>query len=395
MKKKICITAYDVDPNKGSESATGWNIPVELEKLGWDITVYTRKNNQKNIEELLLVNNKIKLNFKYFDLPYIFRFWKIKSFGYRVYFFLWQFFIALHLKFSKDKFDIYHSLNFHTDLIPNFLWLISDNVVWGPINHRETYKHKKKIFNILFKVKHSIQFLCWNNPLMKICIKKTKFIIPAHELVIRRLNLEKNNKNYLVINQMATTFQKYYKKKHQKDKIIFLSIGRFVEFKKFDLNINFFYQIYKNKPVNTDIEFLIIGDGVKKTQLIKLVSNLSLDGYVKFFPWQKHYNLKKFYQKSQFFINFTTETAGLVTAEAMSYGLPVFNNLGTFTADFINMPNYSYSITNQDKVIDNCIRLMQSADLYSKESKKFYDIYKNECTWEIKAKLISNIYNKL
>ena len=50
--KEVLITAYAVNPYKGSEDGTGWNISRELAKNNV-VHVITRKNNQKEIDRYL------------------------------------------------------------------------------------------------------------------------------------------------------------------------------------------------------------------------------------------------------------------------------------------------------------------------------------------------------
>ena len=47
---KILLSAYACEPNKGSEPAVGWNWAQGLVKLGHEVWVLTRTNNQQTIE---------------------------------------------------------------------------------------------------------------------------------------------------------------------------------------------------------------------------------------------------------------------------------------------------------------------------------------------------------
>ena len=52
-----------------------------------------------------------------------------------IYFYMWQFTLALWLKKKKLSFDIAHNLNFHNDWTPTFLWILGKPLVWGPVGH--------------------------------------------------------------------------------------------------------------------------------------------------------------------------------------------------------------------------------------------------------------------
>ena len=123
--KTILVTAYAINPYKGSEDGTGWNYVLEISKLN-NVIAITRKNNIPHIQNYIKENKVDMLNVKFigFDLPYIFRFWKIGGNGALIYFYLWQMFMPLFILSQGIRFDVAHNLNFHTDWIPTFLWVL-------------------------------------------------------------------------------------------------------------------------------------------------------------------------------------------------------------------------------------------------------------------------------
>ena len=137
--KHILLTAYAVNPFKGSEDGTGWNISRELAKNNV-VHIITRKNNQKEIDRFLKTHNDPihnNMNFYYYDLPWLLMFWKKKlgERGYVLYFYLWQLCLPIFVKSKGIKFDIAHAVNFHSDSHPQFLWILGKPVFWGPIGH--------------------------------------------------------------------------------------------------------------------------------------------------------------------------------------------------------------------------------------------------------------------
>ena len=132
MRKRILATAYDVNPFKGSESGTGWNFAYQL-SLHNHVTLITRKNNRQEIERYIKENkiNCDNLKVEYFDLnKFILKFKKGQLLSF-LYFNLWQ--LLLPVKFFKKRadFDVVHSINFHADHVPTFLWLLNKPLVWG------------------------------------------------------------------------------------------------------------------------------------------------------------------------------------------------------------------------------------------------------------------------
>ena len=69
------MTAYDINPYKGSESGTGWNFVLQAASYNRVIAI-TRKNNKPNIEKYIEefgieISN---ITFYYYDFPYYLRF---------------------------------------------------------------------------------------------------------------------------------------------------------------------------------------------------------------------------------------------------------------------------------------------------------------------------------
>ena len=75
-ERTILVTAYAVQPYKGSEDGMGWNMIVQIARFNRVIAI-TRKNNREAIEKYLAEENipeAENMEFAYFDLPYFLRF---------------------------------------------------------------------------------------------------------------------------------------------------------------------------------------------------------------------------------------------------------------------------------------------------------------------------------
>ena len=138
--KKILVTAYAINPTKGSEDFTGWCWILQIAKTNKVIAI-TRENNKTDIEKFIL-NHKLNqdvfnnIEFVYFDaLPKKLLFWKKGPLLSMIYYYIWQFFLAFYIIRKKFTFDIIHNLNFHNDWTASFLWLTGKPFIWGPIGH--------------------------------------------------------------------------------------------------------------------------------------------------------------------------------------------------------------------------------------------------------------------
>jgi len=135
--KTILASVYAVNPYKGSEDGTGWNLLLQMARFNRVIAV-TRENNRPHIERYLgehAVAEMANIRFEYFDLPYWMRWWKRGGKNALLYYYLWQMALPRYVRRQKLTFDITHNLNFHSDWTPSFLWRLNKPFVWGPVGH--------------------------------------------------------------------------------------------------------------------------------------------------------------------------------------------------------------------------------------------------------------------
>ena len=133
------MTAYAVDPYKGSESGTGWNWILQAAKYNRIIAV-TRSNNRPAIEAYFRENplpEQTEIQWAYFDWPAWARGWKRGERGAWLYQYLWHLTVVFFILRRRWQFDLSHHLNFHSDWTPSFLWILGKPLVWGPVGHHD------------------------------------------------------------------------------------------------------------------------------------------------------------------------------------------------------------------------------------------------------------------
>ena len=220
--KKVLATAYDVNPYKGSESGTGWNFAYQL-SLYNHVTLVTRKNNRQEIERYIKENkiNCDNLKFVYFDLNKIILKFKKGQFFSFLYFNLWQF--CLPIKFFKKRadFDVVHSINFHADHVPTFLWLLNKPLVWGPLSHNELVP-RSILQNKTAILKDRLGFLIkkfrWNfDPFLRLAIAKSTIILGSRSQVKKRLKIIDKKFRFLSTISSDLIENKSLKKKRYRD----------------------------------------------------------------------------------------------------------------------------------------------------------------------------------
>jgi len=114
---------------------------------------------------------------------------------------------------------------------------------------------------------------------------------------------------------------------HKKKKIQLLSVGKLIKLKGHHLGIQAVHKLIRN---GYELEYIIIGEGVERGELQKLIEKLNITHHVKMVGNQTQSEIKKCMQASDIFLmtsvfddTMRRETQGVVTAEAQACGLPV------------------------------------------------------------------------
>lgn len=405
--KKVLITAYDVDPYKGSESATGWNYPINISK-DHNVTLITRKNNLPNIERYIHENclDVSNISFIGLDLPRWAMFWKKGKRGSFLYYYLWQFYVSIKMLAKKHEFDLCHALNFHCNWAPTFLWLLNKPLVWGPINHNEPLP-AYMLDGLGFKsrlqerIKFCFKSFFWNfDPFLFMAKIRANKILVGHEKVIERLSL--NESKCVLFNQVATDCCGLEYSKHENDCFTVLFVGRGLLIKNYWTVINSFLDAFSTSDKKLGNYKLIMAGvgGLEKQSIDEKLSNISGNIQIEIISWLDFKDMPELYKKSDVFCFPSFEGAGMVIAEALSYSLPVIT-IDRNGAYHELTDEFSFVIQSDDKklMIENIserLRLLESNDcIRNKMSEEAFNAAIKRFDWSVKSKRISNIYSEI
>ncbi len=406
------MTAYAINPFKGSEDGMGWNFAYQAAKQH-KVTVITRVNNQKHIEQYINESNlnTENLKFEYFDLPYILRFWKRGGKGAMLYFYLWQFCMPWFILTKGLKSDIVHNLNFHNDWTPTFLWLLKRPLVWGPVGHhplipkafilkpygwmpylkdRLTWLVKFYFWNIspslaIAKI-CSTKVLAMNSGVNKVWGKDNRISImpsvacapPPYDQPLKPINKSNNQFNVL-------------------------SAGRFVPLKGWDVTIKAFALFYNrlSQDERKYVKLTLVGSGPIEKKLIQWANNAGLEqSSYQIINWLPRNQLLTLYSLSSIFLFPSHEGAGMVVAEAMSYGLPVlcFDNegpgelIGQNTG--IKIPYGPYDETIE-RFANELFLLYRNPEHLLNLSNNAIQHFNKHLSWDTRGQMLANIYAKM
>ncbi|MCI5055477.1 MAG: glycosyltransferase family 4 protein [Flavobacteriales bacterium] len=401
--KTILATTYAVNPYKGSEDGMGWNFILQIAKEHKVIAI-TRENNKEAIEKYQRENADCRyqnIQFEYFDLPYWMRFWKRGQRGAMLYFYLWQFFLPIMVIKRKLHFDVAHNVNFHNDWTASFLWLLGKPFVWGPTGHHpkipKTYlKEATRKERLKEQITWILKKMFWSlDPFLKITKWKAKHIFCMNSEVEQVLGLKEN---WSILPSVACEQGSVLSSKN-KGKFTVLSVGRFVPLKGFDVTIKSFAQLIKDNAID-DAELVLVGKGPMKKRLQAIIDQEGIKDKVRLIDWIERDQLKALYTVSDVFLFPSHEGAGMVVAEAMSYGLPVlcFDNSGP--GEFISVQsgikvpysNYDESIYKFAAALELLYRDINYRDTLAYNAQREYA---ERLTWDHKGEILAKVYDRV
>jgi len=404
----ILITAYAINPYKGSEDGTGWNWVYELAKYN-KVIVITRENNLPHIDKFFdeyVVPHEDNFQFWGYDLPKYQRFWKRGSFGALPYFYLWQRSLPKFVQGLKLDFDLAHNLNFHNDWIPNFLWKLGRPTIWGPIGHHSKVPkpfvlppYGLKAY-LLDRMRWWIKLCFWvASPNLKKGIQHTEVILAVNQDVEHRI--PGDSKKVIHMPAIGAAWQEV--QKHTENEYFeILSVGRFVPLKGFDLCIRSFAKFYHElNPLQKDgVRLTIVGKGPQKKYLEELASALNIKKQIRFIDWIAKDKLEKIYQRTDLFLFPSHEGAGMVIPEAFVYGIPVvcLDNTGPGESidrnSGIKVPfdDYEETVESLAYAIARICGDPKFKEQLSRGARKRFETWFD---WEVKGKIVHEIYKKI
>lgn len=175
----------------------------------------------------------------------------------------------------------------------------------------------------------------------------------------------------ILISPLGVYKQKFVKRKIEKDVIIFLSCGNFIEAKNNILMIDFLKRF--SKKTGRKVHFIIIGEGKLKNKIFK-----QLNKNKKNFIYSYHKHVNNFVEfiklkKVNFFLNFSSQEGMPFTVmETMSIGIPTIASDIKPNKYLVKNNGYLFNLFNYENSIEQVIKKINS-DLNNKK------LYYNKC----------------
>lgn len=400
----IFVSAYAINPFKGSEDGMGWNFVCQIARHQRVIAV-TRKNNRPAIEKYQAEHPEMsdlfaRMDFRYYDWPKSLLFWKKGPVLSLIYYYFWQLGLALHFRSLRHTVDVAHNLNFHNDWTPTFLWMWGKPLVWGPVGHhpRIPYGFLRPFYAFSAVLRDrflwSLKWMFWHfDPFLKISRRKADHIFCMHEEAAQKLKL---SGKYSILPSVASEM---VEPGSPGSSFTVLSAGRLVSLKGFDITIKAFHRFYMQLDAKQRdaVRLRIVGSGPEKQRLQQLIAACQLEAHVEIIEWIPRAELMELYRSASVFLFPSHEGAGMVVAEALSFGVPVlcWDNCGP--GRFIH-PDSPLKVPYEPQsdwagaFASHLMQLYTNAEFAQTEHARARERYMQFFRWDARAAQLRDVY---
>jgi glycosyltransferase involved in cell wall biosynthesis len=402
--KTVLITAYAINPYKGSEDGMGWQFVLQAARFQRVVAV-TRRNNLPHINAYIAEHPELKaqtdnIEFRAVDWPNWMLFWKKGPLLSLIYFYCWQISVALRLFSQRNTFDVVHNLNFHNDWTPSFLWILGRPLVWGPVGHHPSIPAAfLKRFSFPEKMREymlrGFKWMFWNlDPFLRITRRRASHVFCMHQASAAKLP---RTATYSLLPSVATEAPEPGVKVDTGFTVF--SAGRFVPLKGFDITVRSFAAFCRmlSDEDRGKVKLQLAGTGPMLNEIERIAENEGIREKVEIIAWIPRHELAAIYRNAAVFLFPSHEGAGMVVAEAMSYALPVvcWDNCGP--GAFLHpqattaVPACSYGQA-VDAFAAQLYKLYTDKQYLKVEQQLAAEQYQKHFRWERRGEILRDVY---
>lgn len=399
----ILLSAYSINPYKGSEDAVGWNWALTLSRRLPDSTIYiiTKRFNEndtrRGIEEFGLKNVKLII----VDVPNLLNWFREKhSKFHHAYYILWQKIAYNWVKKSSIKFDIIHHITMGDFRIPGYMYKIKDaHTIFGPVGGGQCTPKALKCYERSKSAEKAREIINNNISHLKIYKKAIRSFDDVYAINVETENLISKalGKKCKICEELAITksFSNLNIKERNNDKIQILFVGRLIEKKGLMLLIDIFKTIDKNE----NLHLSIYGCGPLENEIKSEIKSNCLESMITVMGKVEYTKIIDAYKEADIFIMPSLrETSGNVLIEALASKIPVIALNMSFASKLNELDCGKFINFNQSKgkIIDDFAKAIIELKNDKKERKRLaqngYNFVNHELTWDNK---FDTIYNNL
>ena len=404
---KVLLSAYACQPGEGSEPSVGWNTVVEVAK-SHEVWVLTRRNNQKAIVAELERHPIDNLHFIYLDVFNWTRRWPPGEVGkaVRIHYYLWQvraYFAARRLH-RQIGFDLMHHVTYVQYSAPSFLALFPVPFIWGPVgggesapqSFRSTFNKRAQRYEILRDISRSIAEA---DPFVRMTAKRSTIALATTQDTAECLHAL-NAPQVQVVGQCGLSGAEIDTlcrlPAPQATPLRFISIGRFLHWKGFDLGLEAFARAQIE-----DAEFWMLGDGSERERLESLAASLGIADRVKWWGKLSRDKTLEMLGECHVLVHPSLhDSGGFVILEAMAAARPVIClDLGGPATQVTQATGYKITASDRDSTIDGIASAMNRFASDPERSKHMGQAgrsrVKMHYDWRAKGQFFSELYRRV
>lgn len=396
------ISAYSVNPYKGSEDSIGWNWVLQYEKNykeGDRIILLTKKFNEKDTRRGLKEFNIQHVELVIVDVPNALNWFREKhSAFHHMYYILWQHWAWLWVKHSGIRFDVIHHVTMNDYRIPSELYKAKGaKVIWGPMGGAQVTPKPLKVYEknqLVASFREFVNKSCSWNPFYKKALRSYYKIYCINNETQKQIS-RIVGKDLPLMPELALRDE--YKnlpiRKGKNDILKIVFVGRLIGKK----GIAFLVDALSLMPTDMDWELLIFGDGDDRALIEKQIADSGIGKNVKLMGNRPLNQIAEAYQQADVFVlPSLRETSGNVLLEAMAYAVPIV----AFDTSFCRLLKEVDCgvFVNTDQALEGIkedwckaiVTLGQDKEMAKQMGLNGYKYVNSKLTWDEKYRIIVN-----
>lgn len=339
---KVLLSAYECQPNMGSEFGFGWAWSMELAAMGHEIWVITLSDNQAQIEQELQRQPRSNLHFVYCKmtpwLPWAYKITnlmrsqiaaQIVAHVAKIWW-QWEAYLIAKSLIREVKFDLVHHITNSMVRRPSFMGFLGIPFILGPLaGGVKTPWSLRKSYPAIGLLKDFIRDLAnaWVrfDPLLKLSFTPALKIYCDSTQTQRLLPKVYQSKSVVLFSvpnwELTQISPIVIRESTETELFRVLYVGRFLYWKGIHLALKAFAQLHQKIP---QARFTLIGAGCQQAWLQKLASQLDIEEVVDWIPWMEQKQLSSAYlQHDVLLFPSLHDTSPNVILESFHHGLPI------------------------------------------------------------------------
>jgi glycosyltransferase involved in cell wall biosynthesis len=327
-RRRILISAFACRPGVGSEPGKGWACATTM-ALHHDVWVLTRGRYRDLIEEAMRREPVPGLRFVYLDLPD----WILRattpSHAFQLFYYLWQLaaYFAARRLCREVGIELIHHVSYSKFWAPSFVAMLPVPFVWGPVGGGESmppgFSRRCGVRARLYEgLREMARWVGECDPFVRMTARRsTVALATTNESAMRMRAIGgRSPKVYPAIGLTREDLDFLDAvARGDANTVRFVSIGRLLHWKGFDLGIAAFA---KARPPGA--EYSIVGDGPERRRLEGLAAQLGIADRVTFSGRKTRAETLEILGRSDVLVHPSLhDSGGLVCLEALAARRPV------------------------------------------------------------------------